>query len=101
MAEHSAIQPGVPFKVGLKMNHAAGQHTYWKHPGIVGVPTKLDWKLPKGFVAGEIEWPRPELTMMAIYPVYGYENQILLPVSITPPASLDPKTDREGTPEAA
>ncbi|MCB1096581.1 MAG: hypothetical protein KDN22_13475, partial [Verrucomicrobiae bacterium] len=50
---------------------------------------------------GEIEWPRPELTMMAIYPVYGYENQILLPVSITPPASLDPKTDREVTLEAA
>ena len=89
VSETSAIQPGVPFTVGLRIDHAPGRHTYWKNPGIVGVPTKLEWTLPAGFVAGEIEWPQPQLTTMAIYPVYGYKGETLLPVTITPPASLD------------
>ena len=87
VAEKSGVHSDVPFAVGLRIQHATGFHTYWKNPGIAGVPTKLKWNLPDGFSAGEIEWPQPQLTKMAIYPVYGYEGEVLLPVTITPPAN--------------
>lgn len=95
ISETSKIKPGVPFKVGLKIEHATGFHTYWKNPGIVGVPTQLKWELPEGFKAGPIEWPAPVITKMAVYPVYGYEGNVLLPVTITPPPSLDPDLSPE------
>jgi len=90
LAETSAIQPGEPFQVGLRIRHASGWHTYWRHPGIVGVPTRLQWDLPPGFRAGPIQWPYPERVRMAIYTAYGFERDVLLPVTITPPPRLKP-----------
>ena len=89
VAEKKALQSAEPFSVGLHIRHHAGFHTYWKNPGIVGVPTQIEWQLPEGFKAGPIEWPTPELTKMAIYPVYGYEREVLLPITITPPKGFE------------
>ena len=91
VSERTVVRAGEPFRVGLFLDHAKGFHTYWKHPGIVGVPTGLVWELPEGFRAGSIEWPTPELTKMAVYDVYGYEGRTLLPVSITPPREIPGK----------
>jgi thiol:disulfide interchange protein DsbD len=88
VAENVAIAAGTPFRVGLRIHHHEGFHTYWQNPGIAGVPTNLTWKLPDGFSAGPIQWPFPEKTMMAIYPVHGYERDVMLLVDITPPAAL-------------
>jgi DsbC/DsbD-like thiol-disulfide interchange protein len=90
VSEDLAIRAGEPFAVGLSISHSKGFHTYWKNPGIVGVPTGIEWELPAGFKAGPIEWPAPQLTKMAVYPVYGYEGKILLPVRITPPPDWSP-----------
>jgi DsbC/DsbD-like thiol-disulfide interchange protein len=91
ISETAEVRPGVPIDVGLKIEHASGFHTYWKNPGIVGVATQMKWNLPEGFSAGAIQWPAPQVTKMAIYPVYGYEGTIVLPVTITPPDSFDQK----------
>lgn len=64
-----------------------GWHTYWKNPGDSGLPTKIDWKLPDGFVAGPIEWPPPELMPTRSEMSYGYAGEVLLPVLITPPSA--------------
>ena len=90
-----AIQAGKPFHIGLVIRHLPGYHTYWKNPGIVGVPTSFLWDLPPGFVAGEIQWPAPRTTQMAAYTAWGYEGDVCLVVEIRPPAKL-PKTDAEG-----
>ena len=37
----TSIQPGTPFRVGLHLQHPRGYHTYWKFPGIVGVPLNI------------------------------------------------------------
>ena len=41
-----AVQPGQAITVGLFIQHVPEYHTYWKAPGIVGVPTTINWKLP-------------------------------------------------------
>ena len=88
VSEVRSIQPGETFSVALNITHAAKWHTYWKHPGIVGVPTKLTWTMPEGFEAGEIQWPPPELVPMARLTAYGYEREVYLIVDIKPPADL-------------
>src|SRR5262245_53837871 len=60
VSEVTSIVPGKPFYVGLHLQHQPGDHTYWRFPGIVGVPTGIKWELPEGFKAGPIEWPEPQ-----------------------------------------
>lgn len=90
VSEVAGIAPGQPFYVGLHLQHRKGDHTYWKFPGIVGVPTGIEWKLPEGFEAGPIEWPEPQSVMMYQTKAQGYEGETLLPVRITPPRTLQP-----------
>lgn len=88
VSEVKSIRPGEPFYVGLFLQHDPGYHTYWKCPGIVGVPTQIDWKLPEGFEAGELEFPEPERVHMYAILAQGYERDVLLQAKITPPKDL-------------
>lgn len=90
VSEVKSIEPGKPFYVGLHLHHGPDYHSYWKFPGIVGVPTSVQWKLPGGFEAGEIEWPEPEPVLMFKIKAQGFERDVVLPVKITPPAGLKP-----------
>ncbi len=88
IASSDTIVPSKPFTIGLHIQHYEGFHTYWKNPGLVGIPTTLDWNLPSGFRASHISWPYPELIKMASYPCHGYERDITLLVTISPPAKI-------------
>jgi len=88
----SAILPGKPFTVGLRLDPLPEHHTYWRGPGIVGVATRIDWTLPEGFSAGPILWPPPECVPMAGLTAQGLEKPSLLLTEITPPATLSTKT---------
>jgi DsbC/DsbD-like thiol-disulfide interchange protein len=88
VCETRSIQPGKPFLAGLLLQHPESYHSYWRFPGIVGVPTRLKWDLPKGWKAGPIQWPTPERVFMFKIKAQGFHGQKLLPVEITPPANL-------------
>jgi len=88
VSEVESIQPGVPFTVGLHVVPDKHYHTYWKYPGIVGLPTSVEWQLPKGFHAGEISWPTPEIVDMSGHPAHGFRRELLLLVIITPPEKI-------------
>ena len=79
VAETRSIVPGRAFHVALRQQIEAGWHTYWLNPGDSGLPTTIDWSLPRNFTAGPILWPQPE--RIALGPVidYGYYNEALLP----------------------
>jgi DsbC/DsbD-like thiol-disulfide interchange protein/cytochrome c biogenesis protein CcdA len=89
----ASIQPGRPFTVALHMVQEPHWHTYWVNPGT-GLPTTLRWKLPDGWKAGDIEWPAPTLIKDSRGNIVGngYEGDLLLPVTLTPPADLKPGT---------
>jgi DsbC/DsbD-like thiol-disulfide interchange protein len=86
--EVDSIRPGQPFTVGLHLRMDPEWHTYWKNPGDSGLATRLTWKLPDGFQAGPIEWPYPVVFKQGPVTSYGYKDEVLLPVTITPPAML-------------
>lgn len=86
--EVRAIAAGKTFWVGLHLEHPDGMHTYWKHPGIVGLATSVTWDLPLGFQAGAIQWPAPQMVKMGVHDAQGYEGETLLMVPLTPPSEL-------------
>lgn len=88
IAPVTAVRPSEPFTIGLRQIITPHWHTYWKNPGDSGEPTKLTWTLPPGFTASPIAWPIPEAIPVGPLTNYGYSNEVLLPVTITPPATL-------------
>ncbi len=88
VAETDSIRPGQTLVAGLRLQMDAGWHTYWRNPGDAGLPTKAKWSLPEGFVAGELQWPRPIRFNTGPLVSYGYEHEVLLPVEIQVPATL-------------
>lgn len=96
VAADTSIQPGKPFTVALRFEHEAHWHTYWLNPGT-GLPTTLTWALPPGFSAGEIQWPAPKLLIDHSGGISGngYDGELFLPVTITPPADIQPGTTVE------
>ena len=91
VAADATVQPGRPLTVALRLVHDPHWHTYWVNPGT-GYATKLDWKLPAGWTAGDIQWPAPSILRDHTGAVVGngYNDEILLPVTLTPPADLAP-----------
>ena len=96
VAADASIQPGKPFTVALRFVHDPHWHTYWTNPGT-GLSTTLAWHLPPGFTASDIQWPAPHLLKDGSGGIIGngYEAELFLPVTITPPADLKPDTTVE------
>lgn len=91
LSEYTQIAKGQKFKVFLEMNMEPGWHTYYKDPGDSGMPTEISWKLPEGFTASEIEWPKPTRFENAGIVSYGYKNNLYLPTTLQAPEKLDSK----------
>ena len=90
------LQPGQPAWLGLKIVHKKGWHTYWLNPGDSGLPTQLQWQLPPGLEAGEIEWPVPSRLPIGPLMNHGYEGTLLLatPLAVKQPLADAPLTIR-------
>ncbi len=90
VAAKTALVPGEPLTVALRLSIDKGWHTYWRNPGDSGLPTTLEWKLPAGVVAGPIEWPAPRALPAGPLVNYGYENEVLHLVELKPAPTLAP-----------
>ena len=87
-----SISPGTPFVVAFRMTLDKPWHAYWINPGDSGLAPTLDWTLPNGFVAGELQHPAPIAISTPPFMTYGHEGDILFLVEITPPRHLPQAT---------
>lgn len=92
IAPVSAVRAGTSFVVGLRQKIVPHWHTYWKNPGDSGEPTRIEWQLPDGWTASEIRWPVPHALPVGPLMNYGYSDEVVLPVEITPPPELSGTT---------
>jgi DsbC/DsbD-like thiol-disulfide interchange protein len=90
VARETAVTAGKGLDIGLHFQLEPGWHIYWVNPGDSGEPPKVEWHLPSGVSAGEIEWPVPQRFQSGTVADYGYENDVLLPVPIHVGNSLAP-----------
>jgi len=86
VAKSTSLRPGVEATVGVRLVVAEHWHVYWKNPGETGIPTSVEWTLPKGFEASPPKWPAPKRIVSDGLHAYGYEGDTLLPVTIKVPA---------------
>ena len=89
LADTTTVVPGQTFTAGLLLKMQPGWHTYWQFPGDAGIPTEIKWSLPPGWKAGPIRWPVPQkFSEPGDIQVYGYHDEVLLMVPITPPKKI-------------
>lgn len=86
--EVKTIAPGKPFTVALHLSHPAEWHSYYRNSGGVEKSPVIQWTLPEGFTAGEIQWPEPEVKDGAFGKSFVYSGSPVFLIDITPPATL-------------
>ena len=100
IAEHATVTPGQPAQLGLHLRHAPHWHTYWINPGDSGLATTLTWTLPPGFRARDIEWPLPRRFDVGGLYNFGYDGDVVLPVTVDVPAVAVPGSKAHAVVEA-
>jgi thiol:disulfide interchange protein DsbD len=90
-AEHLSVEllpsptsfvPGGDNLIGLHFKMDSGWHIYWANAGDAGLPTSVQWTLPKGITAGPLLFPVPKRLPNGPLMDYGYENDVILPVKL-------------------
>jgi DsbC/DsbD-like thiol-disulfide interchange protein len=89
ISEQTSLKPGGKALLGLYFRMEKGWHIYWSNPGDSGQAPSVSWKLPYGFSVGEIQWPLPKKLPLPSLMDYGYENEVLLMVTLKVPSRLD------------
>ena len=93
LAEVASVRAGAPFMAAVRIRMDPGWHTYWINAGDSGLPLVVSWQLPAGFEAGAFDWPAPRRIPVAPLMTYGYEDEVVALVELTPPADLRPGDD--------
>lgn len=95
VSETTAIAPGRDFLAGLHFVLDKGWHIYWINAGDAGEPPRVDWQLPEGITAGNLQFPAPQRLPLGPLMDFGYENEVLLPVPMRADSSVKPGSTEE------
>ncbi|HTZ69492.1 MAG TPA: protein-disulfide reductase DsbD domain-containing protein, partial [Acetobacteraceae bacterium] len=87
LSEPDSVAASKPFRIALRLTLAPGWHTYWLNPGDAGTPPEIDLT---GATAGPIAYPTPSHTSDGTFTSFEYTNEVLLPLTVTPPAKPGP-----------
>jgi thiol:disulfide interchange protein len=90
VTEASTIAPNHDFLAGLHFVLDKGWHIYWINAGDAGEPPRVDWQLPSGITAGQLQFPAPQRLPLGPLMDFGYENEVLLPVPMRADESVKP-----------
>ncbi|MFO1512746.1 MAG: protein-disulfide reductase DsbD family protein [Verrucomicrobiota bacterium] len=83
-------KPGDTVLAAVRLQMDPGWHTYWRNGGDSGGPTKIEWQLPPGITAGEIQWPVPEKYVVEGLVTYVYHEEAMLLVPLKLANELKP-----------
>jgi len=89
VSEQRTVTDGKAFWVGWRIVRDEGWHTYWKHPGDVGVPPRIKWSLPDGMRAGELLYSPPQRVKMGKVGAHGNYGETLFLCKFEPIVPLE------------
>lgn len=86
---HAEILPGWVEANGqrmaaLRLELAPGWHTYFRIPGDSGLAPVFDWSESQNLGSLRAIWPAPQIFEQNGYVSFGYEDELILPLEITP-----------------
>ncbi|MEL7213619.1 MAG: protein-disulfide reductase DsbD domain-containing protein [Pseudomonadota bacterium] len=71
----------------LRVTLDPGWKTYWRAPGDAGIPPQFDWRGADNMRSVAFHWPVPDVYITNGMRTIGYENQVVIPMRVTPHAS--------------
>jgi DsbC/DsbD-like thiol-disulfide interchange protein len=74
----------------LVLDLAPGWKTYWRSPGDSGIAARFDWAGSQNLGNIAYMWPVPQMFDLGGERVIGYQDQLVLPLAITPQAAGQP-----------
>jgi thiol:disulfide interchange protein DsbD len=87
ISERTALTPGSSQWIGLRFDLEPGWHIYWTNPGDSGEPPKVNWNLPRGIQASDLQFPAPQRIKDHSLIDYGYQDKVILLSQLTVPQS--------------
>lgn len=75
---------GMQRLAGIEIELADGYKTYWRHAGDSGLPPEIDWSGSQNVAQVSLDFPAPGRFTDASGTFFGYQDQVLLPIRITP-----------------
>ena len=92
LANRPELVPGESFGLSVIFYLGEGWHVYHgPNPGDIGLPTAIEWKLPKSYEHTAVVWPAPERYPEASGDVsYVHEEELILPITIQVPLDAVP-----------
>jgi DsbC/DsbD-like thiol-disulfide interchange protein len=82
----SGVVPNSITWIGWWIKREHGWHTYWRHPGNVGITPHLEWTLPDGHTVSNLQYPFPKRVQMAGVKAYGHHGETLYLAQLQVPA---------------
>jgi thiol:disulfide interchange protein len=71
---------GADIPLGLDIQLTEGWHTYWREPGPMGLPPRIDWKNSKNLQSAELLYPEPIKFGEPGFESLGYKGHVVLPI---------------------
>lgn len=78
----TGVGQGDHVQIGLEFHNRPGWKIYWRSPGDAGLPPSIDWSGSDNLAGATIAWPAPHRFSYAGLETMGYEDEIVLPVSL-------------------
>jgi len=88
--EAGTVRPGQTVLAAVRLHMDSEWHIYWRNPGDTGLATDIQWTLPAGITAGEIQWPTPDKDTTDGLTTYVYNDEAVLLVPLTVAEDLKP-----------
>ena len=89
-ADVARIVPGRTFHLAVQFDLAPHWHTYWENSGASGSASEFTVTAPDGFTVGSPIHPRPKQFDQPEGAVFGFEDQAMVFLPITAPATVSP-----------
>jgi suppressor for copper-sensitivity B len=70
--------------LGIQFQLSLGWKTYWRSPGDAGFPVSVDWTGTTNLASADLSWPVPHRFTLFGLDTFGYEDEVVFPVSARP-----------------
>ncbi len=87
------LAPGLAngrYRAGIEIIMPPGSHTYWKQPGEAGVPPVFAFNGSDNVAKADVLFPVPSRIEEDGISIFGYRDQVVFPVLVTPAKPSDP-----------
>ncbi len=89
VSEVETFAPGDTISVAIALKHPDEWHSYYKNSGGIELPLSVEWMLPEGFTAGDIQWPVPQVKEGFLGKSFIYEGEPVFVIDIGTPGGLE------------